>query len=73
MSSVITGSTVLFRASTTGGDVVLKNSKAGYELYFGSDVICTMNASFQTVTLGQFNMSLSDDKQKLQILSLIHI
>ena len=65
MSYIIQGDTVVFENNHGKKDITLYHSEKGYELNFGSEVKFYLTTHHTTVSIGKFDVTLSDDKESL--------
>ena len=67
MSYIIKGDTVVFKNHHNNQDITLRHADSNYELMFGSEVVFTTTSHHTTVRLGDFDLTLSDDKDSLVV------
>lgn len=65
MSYIIQGDRVVFENVHGKKDIVLSHSDTGYELIFGSEVKFRVTTHHTTVSLGKFDITLSDAGDRL--------
>ena len=66
-NNVIKGDTVIFKNSYVEADITLRHNDSRHELQFGSIVRFQRPTQHTTVSLGGFDISLSDDRGSLVI------
>ena len=66
MSYIIQGDKIVFQNNHGKKDITLKHKEDGYELIFGSEVKFTKTTHHSTVSLGKFDITLSNDGESLE-------
>ena len=67
MSYIIKGDSIVFKNHHNNQDITLVHSDSGYDLIFGTTVVFSATSTHQTVRLGDFDLTLSDDKDSLVV------
>lgn len=65
MSYIIKGDSVVFKNHHNNQDITLVHNDEGYDLIFGTTVVFSTTSTHETVKLGKFELTLSDDKDSL--------
>jgi len=64
-NNIITGDRITFANSHSNSDIVLQHNAKGYELIFNSEVKFRMSTTHAKVSIGDYDITLSDDRTGL--------